>query len=117
MKPEEKPVTPETPKVPDTPEAEPTVRMVGGVEEYSSSEEFQRAHAASIAEEEAKKQQAKLLSDKQKVKAFLDKYIDKYSKTTTVRALAKQNKKSADHQLDVCADVVEILEKIKNAVR
>jgi VIT1/CCC1 family predicted Fe2+/Mn2+ transporter len=88
-----------------------------GVETYSSSEEFQRVHAAGLAHREAEEAKQKATTDKQKIKAALDKYIAKYSKTSEVRKMAAANKKSADHQLDVCAEVVEILEKLKNELR
>lgn len=91
--------------------------IVGGVEEYKSSEEIQRAHRTFVEDEKKKEEQQKQLTDKQKLKAVLDKYLNKYSDTSEVRKMAKENNKSADHQLDVCADVVEILKKIKNELR
>lgn len=87
--------------------------IVNGVEEYASSEEFARVHAAGIAKKAADEAAAEAVTEKQKVIKVLNKYIVKYSKTTEVRKMAKANQKSADHQLDVAADVVEILEKIK----
>lgn len=89
----------------------------GGVEVYNSSEEFQRAHAMGLAKQKADEAQRSVTTEKQKVHAVLDKYLGKYSKTSEVRKMAQKNKKSADHQLDVCAEVVEILEKIKNELR
>ena len=80
-----------------------------GVEVYNSSEEFQRAHAAGLAQKKAE--------EAQRIRKTLDKYIAKYSKTTETRKRALSNGKTADHQLDVDADVVEILEKIKNELR
>lgn len=91
--------------------------IVGGVEEYKSSEEFQRAHRVGIEKQKAEEEAQKVLTDKQKLRNVLDKYLKKYSKTSEVRKMAVANKKSADHQLDVCAEVVEILEKIKNELR
>ncbi len=88
-----------------------------GVEVYNSSEEFQRAHAAGLAEKAAKEAQQKATTEAQRIRAVLDKYIAKYSKTTETRKRAQAHGKTADHQLDVDAEVVEILEKIKNELR
>lgn len=89
----------------------------GGVETYNSSEEFQRAHAVGLAEQKKQEEQQKALTEKQKIRKVLNKYIEKYSKTSETRKRAQANNKSADHQLDVDAEVVEILEKIKNELR
>lgn len=102
---------------PEKPEVLNTPAIVGGVEEYKSSEEFQRAHRAGIEELKAEEETRKVLTDRQKIRKVLDKHIEKYSKTSEVRKMAEEKKKSAEHQLDVCADVVEILEKIKNELR
>ena len=88
-----------------------------GVEVYNSSEEFQRAHAAGIAQKAANEAEQKATTERQKIRLVLDKYIAVYSKTTETRKRALANNKSADHQLDVDADVVEILQKIKNELR
>lgn len=88
-----------------------------GVEVYHSSEEFQRTHAAGLSQKKAEEQQQKAATEKQRIRAVLDKYIEKYSKTTETRKRAQANGKTAEHQLDVDADVVEILEKIKNELR
>jgi hypothetical protein len=89
----------------------------GGAEVYSSSEEFQRAHRVGLAKQKEDEERQKALTEKQRVRKVLDKYIEKYSKTTETRKRAKASNKSADHQLDVDAEVVEILEKIKNELR
>ena len=88
-----------------------------GVEVYNSSEEFQRAHAAGLAQKAAEEAQQKATTEKERIRVVLDKYIAKYSKTTETRKRAEAHGKSADHQLDVDAEVVEILEKIKNELR
>lgn len=95
----------------------PAPAVEGGVEVYNSSEEFQRAHAAGLAKQKAEEEQQQATTEKQKLKAVLDKYINKYSKTTEIRKMGDKNKKSAEHNLDVAADVVEVLEKIKNELR
>ena len=92
-------------------------KVEGGVEVYNSSEEFQMAHQRGLAQQKAEEEKQQATTEKQKIKVVLDKYVKKYSKTTEVRKMAKANNKSADHQLDVCAEVVEILEKIKNELR
>lgn len=88
-----------------------------GVEVYNSSEELQRHNAEVFASKQAEKEQKKRLTDKERLFAGLDKYIDKYSKTTSVRKMAKEAKRDADYQLDLSADIVEILEKIKSDLR
>lgn len=109
---------PEAP-VTETPVNETTspMQVVGGVEVYTSSEEFQRVHALGLQKQKEDEENRKMLTERQKVRATLDKYIVKYSKTTETRKRAKANNKSADHQLDVDAEVVEVLEKIKNELR
>lgn len=88
-----------------------------GVEVYSSSEELQRHNAAVFASKEAEKTQKKQLTDKERLVSGLDQYIAKHSKTTSVRKMAKENKRTADYQLDLSADIVEVLEKIKSDLR
>lgn len=89
----------------------------GGVEVYSSSEELQRHNASVFANKEAEKQKKKQLTDKERLLEGLDKYIAKYSTTTTVRKMAEEKKRTADYQLDLSADIVEILNKIKSDLR
>ena len=85
--------------------------------EYNSSEEIQRKNRDTFTDESAKKAAKEQRTEKDKLHKVLDKHIAKYSSTKEVRAMAKANEKSAEHQLDVSADVVEILEKIKNELR
>ena len=91
--------------------------VVGGVEEYSSSEEFQRAHAQGLARQAEEEKAQKATTEKQRIRLVLDKYISKYGDTVEVRKMGEKNKKSADHNLDVAADVTEILQKIKNELK
>ena len=91
--------------------------MEGGVEVYNSSEELQRHNAEVFANKEAEKKQKKQLTDKERLSANIDKYIEKYSKTTSVRKMAEEKNRTADYQLDLSADIVEILEKIKSDLR
>ena len=83
--------------------------------EYVSSEELQR-HAADIAaaQETEEKNPA---TDRDAVRAVLSKHITKHKSTDFVRAQAKASERSADYQLDLSADIVVILEKIKNELR
>ena len=96
---------------PETPSA------VAPVTEYQSSEELQRKNRDVFASEEAEKNKQKDQTAKDKVKKVLDKYIAKHSKTTEVRKLAKEAERTVEAQLDLSADLVEILEKIKNELR
>lgn len=88
-----------------------------GVEVYNSSEELQRHNAEVFASKEADRQRKKQLTDKERLISGLDKYIEKYSKTTSVRKMAEEKKRTADYQLDLSADIVEVLEKIKSDLR
>lgn len=85
--------------------------------DYNSSEELQRANRDVFASNEAHKRAQEKRSEKDKLHAVLDKYIAKHNSTKAVRELAVENKHSADYQLDLSADLVEILEKIKNELR
>lgn len=89
----------------------------GGVEVYNSSEEFQRAHKAGLAQQKVEEERQQATTEKQKIKVVLDKYIAKYGDTIEVRKRGEKNKKSADHNLDVAAEVAEVLRKIKNELR
>lgn len=105
------------PDMPTVPPAATTPVVEGGVEVYNSSEEFQRAHAQGLAQQKADEQKQKATTEKQRIRAVLDKYIDKYGDTVEVKKMGEKNKKSADHNLDVAADVTEILRKIKNELK
>lgn len=83
--------------------------------EYNSSEEFQRHRADVFAREQAKEKDT--VTPESKLKALLDKYIAKHSSTKEVRAMATAANRTADEQLNLSADLVEILEKIKSDLR
>lgn len=89
----------------------------GGAEVYNSSEEFHMAHQSAFIDKKKKEEEEARLTDKEKLKALLDLHIRKYSSTTAVRKMAKENKRNADYQLDLSADIVEVLEKIKKELR
>lgn len=90
---------------------------MGHIEEYNSSEELQMAHRASVFAEEEKKKETDVLTAKQRYDKVLDKYIDMHSNTKTVRKTAKENDRTNDYQLDLSADIVDLLEKIKSELR
>ncbi len=105
---------------------EPEVKVIkpefiGGAEVYNSSEELHMAHRAAFTEAKKKEEEHRHLTDKEKLHALLDKYVAKHCSTKSVRKMAKENKNvekyGADYQLDLSADIVEILEKIKNELR
>lgn len=85
--------------------------------EYQSSEELQRANRGTFVDEAANKAAKEARSEKDKLHKVLDKYIAQHSKTTDVRKMATEFKRTADYQLDLSADLVVILEKIKNELR
>jgi hypothetical protein len=86
---------------------------------YQSSEELQRHKYnnpgvfATDKDKEAPKESTAL----DKAKKIIDKYITKHSSTVFIRIMAKENKRTADQQLNLSADLVEILEKIKSELR
>lgn len=85
--------------------------------EYQSSEELQRANRDAFVDKAAQKKAEQARTEKDKVHAVLDKYVKKHESTKSVRAMAIENKRDANYQLDLSADLVEILEKIKNELR
>lgn len=100
----------------ETPE-QVTPTVVGGVEEYNSSEELARAHRQTFVQKEKEAEQQAHLTEKQKLHKVLDRYIKKYGSTKDVREMATKAKRTADYQLDLSADLIGILEKIKNELR
>jgi chorismate mutase len=103
-----------------TPPTAPVI--VGGVEEYGSSEEFARAHAVGLAKQEEDKKKLKAMTDKQRVKAVLDKYIEKHNTVKAVRARIKENgqpvnKHTLEIQFEVSDAIAAELTKIKNELR
>lgn len=88
--------------------------------QYSSSEEFQRHSADVFANDQLKAQEKKrkeTQAERDKLKALLDKYVAHYSSTRSVRDEAVKHKRTNDYQLDLSADIVEVLEKIKSELR
>ena len=92
-------------------------QIENGVEVYNSSEELARVARQTFIQKEQEKEQEKRLTDKERLLSGLNQYIAKYSKTTSVRKIAEEKKRTADYQLDLSADIVEILEKIKSDLR
>ena len=82
--------------------------------EYSSSEELQRQRSV-FADQTAKKEVD--VTETAKLKKMLDRYIEKHSHTSSVRSMAKAANRTAEQQLDLSADLVEILTKIKSELR
>jgi hypothetical protein len=85
--------------------------------DYNSSEELQRAKRDAFVDKAAQNKAEESQTEKQKITKVLDKYIAKHSKTTEIRKMAKEGKRTADQQLDLSAELVEILEKIKSELR
>lgn len=119
-KPEE-PVTPAPlpeVEVPPTPVEElsiPTSKSQSS--EYESSEQLQRAHNADVFARTQEKEKKVVATQAQKTARMLDKYIEQHASTVKVRALAIKNKRENNYQMDLSADLVEILEKIKSELR
>lgn len=85
--------------------------------DYNSSEELQRHNADVFAVRAATKEEQEQKTQNDKFKTILDKYIAEHGASKKIRDMAKANGRTADYQLDLSADLVEILEKIKNEVR
>lgn len=83
--------------------------------EYRSSEELQRHKAEVFASEQAKK--AVDVSERDRIFKVIDSHIAKHSSTVSVRELARANNKTADYQLDLSADIVALLNKIKSELK
>ena len=84
--------------------------------EYNSSEELQRHSLGVFVGADAEKKE-KNVTETKRLKGIIDAYIKKYSSTSSVRSEAKKNGRTNDYQLDLSADIVEILEKIKSELR
>jgi len=95
----------------------PIPSAIAPTAEYHSSEELQRRSRDTFVDEAAQKAAKKERTEKDKLHKVLDQYIAKHSKTSDVRKMAKENERNAEYQLDLSADLVEILEKIKNELR
>jgi len=85
--------------------------------EYQSSETIQRVTRDAFIDKAAQKRVEEQRTEKDKLHKILDKYIAKHSKTTEIRNMAKAGERTADVQLEISAEVTEILEKIKNELR
>lgn len=83
--------------------------------EYISSEEFQR-HQAADAFTKAEAKKVEKIAEKEKLKQKLDKYIEQHSSTVAVRELATKNQRDNSYQMDLSADIVELLTKIKKEI-
>lgn len=85
--------------------------------EYNSSEELSRRHSADAFKIAEKKQETDMTLQKKRLFAVIDKYIEKYSSTTSVRDEAKSHGRTNDYQLDLSADIVTILKEIKGTMK
>ena len=90
--------------------------MIGDLP-YQSSEELQRHNRDVFASKEAKEKQQANTTERDKIRKVLDQYISKHKSTDTVRKMAKEAGRTADEQLDLSAELVEILTKIKSDLR
>ena len=62
---------------PDEPKQLEVPVVVGGVEEYKSSEELQRAHRNTFVDNKKKEEEQQRLTDKQRLHRTLDKHVAK----------------------------------------
>lgn len=87
---------------------------------YNSSEELQRAQSGVFADKvasEAQKRRDARKADLNANQAVVDEYIAIYNNSKDIRRMAKEHNRTADYQLDLSADIVEVLEKIKSKLR
>nr|DAH82370.1 MAG TPA: hypothetical protein [Caudoviricetes sp.] len=84
---------------------------------YNSSEVLQRGVYRDTFKTGREKEVPKNITEVDKISKVLDKYIAKYSSTVGVREEARKNKRTNDYQLDLSADIVEILTEVKNKLR
>jgi hypothetical protein len=90
--------------------------------DYVSSEELQRHNADVFASRAAKKAADENKTEKDKIRAVLDRYVAKHKTIGNVREHLKEkgkpvNGRSLELQFEVSDGIVEILEKIKNELR
>lgn len=85
--------------------------------EYLSSEEVQRQNAADVFLQASKAKEDERASEKDRLKKAIDRYIDKHNSTIGVRTEAKKQNRTNDYQLDLSADIVEILKELKGELR
>ena len=84
--------------------------------DYQSSEELQRHARDAFIDKSANKPKADQ-SERDKLVKVLDRYIAQHSSTSSVRAECAKHSRKADYQLDLSADIVDMLEKIKSDLR
>lgn len=85
--------------------------------DYQSSEELQRHNADVFSLNVNQKKKEENKTEKDKLRQVLDKYIAKHNSTKSVREMSVEHDRDATYQLDLSADLVEILEKIKSELR
>lgn len=83
---------------------------------YRSSEEVQRHNHELFVKTEAEKEKV-VTQEGTRIKKLLDTYIEQHGSTVGVRAEAEKKKRDNSYQLDLSADLVEILTQIKSKVR
>lgn len=84
--------------------------------DYNSSEEFRRHKADVFAIENAKSQNDRD-PEIERLRKLLESHIVRHKDVTRVRAEATRKGRENGYQLDLSADIVEILEKIKSELR
>jgi len=85
--------------------------------DYNSSEELQRHKADVFAREEVKKVDTSV-TEKDRLKAILDRYLKKHQTTKGVQEeLGKHKNRSLELQFGISHGIVDILEKIKSELR
>lgn len=87
------------------------------MDSYNSSENLQRSNRDVFANASTKPKDKAEQSVHDKNISVIDGYVKMHQSTVNVRSLAKKNHRTADYQLDLSADLVEILEKIKSELR
>lgn len=86
-------------------------------EVFMSSESIQRQHSIDVFSQAEKEKGKEKTSEVERLKGMIDVYIAKHSNTVSVRKEAEEKNRDKSYQLDLSADLVVILEKIKSELR
>lgn len=84
---------------------------------FMSSESIQRQHSIDVFSQGEEKAEKATKSEIDRLKGLIDIQINKHSSTSAVRKLAEESKRNKSYQLDLSADIVEVLTKIKSELR
>lgn len=85
--------------------------------EYNSSESLQRSQHFGVFAQDNVDDEVPEVNENKRAIEILDKYIALHGSTTYVHSEMKKKNRTAEHQLDLSADIVKILEAIKKEIK